>query len=89
MEVKVQKLSQEELKNMGVFGWPIWEKEVSRFPWSYDSIEECYLLEGDVSVEAEDGKPVSFGKGDFVTFPKGLECTWDIKAPVRKHYNFK
>ena len=30
-----------------------------------------------------------FGKGDFVTFPKGLSCIWDIKAPVRKHYNFK
>ena len=89
MEIKVQKLSQEQLKKMGVFAWPIWEKEVSRFPWSYDSIEECYLLEGDVSVETKDGKAVSFGKGDFVTFPKGLSCTWNIKSLVRKHYNFK
>ncbi|MFH0764257.1 MAG: cupin domain-containing protein [Candidatus Omnitrophota bacterium] len=29
------------------------------------------------------------GKGDFVTFPEGLACTWDIKIPVKKHYNFK
>jgi len=89
MEIKVQKLSQEQLKRIGVFGWPIWEKEVSRFPWSYDSIEECYFLEGKVTVETEDGKNVSFGKGDFVTFPKGLSCTWNIKEPVRKHYNFR
>lgn len=89
MEIKVQKLRQEDLKKMGVFGWPIWEKEVSRFPWSYDSVEECYLLEGDVTVESKDGKAVSFGKGDFVTFPKGLSCTWDIKKPVKKHYNFR
>lgn len=89
MGIKVEKLSQEELKKRGVFGWPIWTKEVSRFPWSYDSIEECYLLEGDVTVETKDGKAISFGKADFVTFPKGLACTWNIKVPVKKHYNFK
>ncbi|MDP3731964.1 MAG: cupin domain-containing protein [Candidatus Omnitrophota bacterium] len=77
------------MKKIGVFGWPIWEKEVSRFPWSYDSIEECYFLEGKVTVETRNGKSVSFGKGDFVTFPKSLSCTWNVKAPVRKHYNFR
>ena len=40
MEIKVQKLNQEQLNNLGVFDWPIWTKEVSRFPWSYDSTEE-------------------------------------------------
>jgi len=49
--------------------------------------EECYLLEGKVVVETKDGK-VEFGAGDFVTFPAGLSCIWDIKEPVRKHYNF-
>jgi len=89
MEIKVQKLSQEELKKIGVFSWPVWEKEVSRFDWHYDSIEECYFLEGRVTAETKDNKSVSFGKGDFVTFPKGLSCTWVVKEPVRKHYNFK
>lgn len=89
MEIKVQKLKPEELKKMGVFNWPIWEKEVSSFPWAYDSIEECYFLEGEVLVETKAGESVSFGKGDFVSFPKGLSCTWNIKKPVRKHYNFK
>ncbi len=89
MEIKVQKLSNERLREMGVFGWPIWSKEVSRFPWSYDGAEECYFLEGDVTVETKDGKSVNFGKGDFVSFPKGLSCTWIIRKPVKKHYNFK
>ena len=89
MEIKVQKLKDEELKRMGVFTWPIWTKEVSRFDWHYDSVEECYLLEGEVVVEPKAGKKVSFGKGDFVTFPKGLSCVWDIKKSVRKHYNFR
>ena len=87
--IKIQKLTKEELTKMGVFSWPIWEKEVSKFDWEYDSVEQCYFLEGDVTVTAKDAKPVRFGKGDFVAFPKGLACTWDIKIPVKKHYNFK
>jgi hypothetical protein len=27
--------------------------------------------------------------GDFVRFPKGLSCIWDIEEPVKKHYDFK
>jgi hypothetical protein len=89
MEIMVCKLTQEELKNKGVFGWPVWTKEVSRFDWQYDSVEECYFLEGEAEVTSKDGKKVSFGKGDFVTFPERLSCVWEIKKPVRKHYNFR
>jgi len=89
MKIKIQKPEAGELEKMDVYSWPIWEKEVSRFDWQYESIEECYLLEGEVVVETPDGDSVTFGKGDFVTFPKDLECIWDIKKPVKKHYNFK
>ena len=75
MKVKVEKLKPDEIKKKRIFSWPIWEKEISRFNWKYDSIEECYLLEGKVAVELPDGEKVAFGKGDFVTFPKGLSCT--------------
>ena len=88
MDIEIKKLSQDELKKKGVFSWPIWEKGVSRFDWHYDSTEQCYLLAGKVTVELAGGKKVQFGKGDFVVFPKGLSCVWDIKEPVRKHYNF-
>ncbi|MCM8773370.1 MAG: cupin domain-containing protein [Candidatus Omnitrophica bacterium] len=89
MEIKVERLGKNELEKRKVFSWPIWEKEASRFDWYYDETEECYFLEGKVTVETKDGKKVSFGKGDFVTFPKGLACVWDIKESVRKHYNFR
>lgn len=89
MEIKVETLAQEELKRRGVFQWPIWEKEASRFNWHYESTEECYFLEGKVTVDIACGKSVSFGKGDFVTFPQGLSCAWNIKEAVRKHYTFK
>jgi uncharacterized cupin superfamily protein len=77
-----------ELESQGIFSWPTWEKEVSTFPWSYDSPETCYFLEGEVIVTPEGGKPVSMGKGDLVTFPTGMSCTWDIRKAVRKHYRF-
>ncbi len=89
MEIDVTKPTEDELNSKGTSSWPVWEKEVSRFDWHYDSTEECYLLEGKVTVETKDGDKVEFGKGDFVTFQQGLSCTWDIKEPVRKHYRFK
>jgi uncharacterized cupin superfamily protein len=87
--IDVKKPTEDDLKARGVSSWPIWEKEVSRFDWHYDSMEECYLLEGEVVVKTEDGNTVTFKKGDFVTFPEGLSCVWDIKLPVKKHYRFK
>jgi uncharacterized cupin superfamily protein len=80
--------SNERLKEAGVKSWPIWTKEVSEFPWTYDSPETCYFLEGDVVVTPDDGEPVQVGKGDLVTFPAGMSCTWNIKKDVKKHYKF-
>ena len=65
-----------------------WEKEESEFPWSYSDKETCYLLEGQVEVTPEGAAPVTFGKGDLVTFPKGMSCKWKITKAVRKHYTF-
>ena len=87
MKIKVEKLTEEQLRDLDVFSWPIWTKDVSTFDWQYDQQEQCYFLEGDVTCELE-GSAIHFGKGDFVTFPKGLECTWDVKEAVRKHYKF-
>jgi uncharacterized cupin superfamily protein len=87
MEIKIEKLNHKEIAERKIKDWPIWEKEVSRFEWFYDQVEECLLLEGKVIVETEDGE-VEFGAGDFVTFPKGLSCVWEISEPVKKHYKF-
>ena len=80
--------SEDQLEALGVRNWPIWTKEESVFPWTYDSSETCLFLEGDVIVTPDGGKPVKMGKGDLVTFPEGMSCTWEIKKAVRKHYNF-
>lgn len=80
--------SDETLQQFGVLDWPIWEKEVSEFPWHYDAKETCYLLAGDVEVTPEGGETVRFGKGDLVTFPAGMSCRWNILQDVKKHYRF-
>ena len=89
MKIEIRKPNRKDLEKEGIMSWPIWEKEISRFDWHYDETEECYLLEDKAVVETEDGEKVQFGKGDFVTFPKGLSCVWEIKEPVKKHYNFR
>ena len=85
--------SREYLTKLGVFDWPIWEKEVSRFSHTYDGDDYDYpkhtaVFEGDVVVTPKGGNPVQFGTGDFVTFPAGMSCTWQVRKAVRKHDMF-
>lgn len=89
MEIQIEhQPSQERLQQLGVVNWGIWEKEASKFPWTYDSQETCYFLTGDVIVTPDGGQPVQMGKGDLVTFPAGMSCTWEIISDVKKHYYF-
>jgi hypothetical protein len=85
----VKQPDEAQLKKMGVRSWPVWTKEVSEFPWTYDSQETCYFLEGEVEVTPQGGEAVTVGQGDLVTFPDGMSCTWKVTKPVRKHYRFE
>ena len=84
-----KKPTQETIDSLGIPNWGIWTKEASQFPWTYDATETCYFLEGEVEVTPDGGAPVQMGKGDLVTFSKGMSCTWNIKRAVRKHYMFE
>lgn len=86
-EIIIKHLDEKEIIKGGIRTWPIWEKEISRFEWSYDGDEECLIIEGEVIVETEKGS-FSIKKGDFVTFRSGLKCVWDIKKTIIKYYNF-
>ena len=83
-----RQLNPARLQELGVSRWPIWTKEISEFPWTYEESETCYFLEGEVIVTPTNGDPVQMGKGDLVTFPAGMACTWQVLQPVRKHYQF-
>lgn len=87
-KVIIERLSSDEISKRGINQWPIWTKEISKFDWYYDSEEECQILEGEVEVETSEGN-FTVKAGDFVTFKEGLRCIWNVKKPIRKHYNFK
>ena len=86
MDITVRKPTEAEINAMK--SNPVWGCEVSEFNWHYDSEETCLIMEGEVTVSYEGGS-VSFGVGDYVTFPQGLSCVWKVTKPVRKHYFFK
>jgi uncharacterized cupin superfamily protein len=67
--------------------WHTWEKEISEFPWAYTDKESCLILEGAAIITTEDGR-YPLQEGDFVVFPKGLHCTWQVTKNLRKKYKF-
>jgi uncharacterized cupin superfamily protein len=80
--------SQERLTELGVSGWPIWEKEVSEFPIDFDETETAYVLEGEIIVTPAGGEPVHIVPGDLVVFHAGLDSQWQVIKPLRKHYSY-
>ena len=85
MDIIIRKPTKEEKLQM--LQMPVWSCEVSKFDWHYDSEETCLLMEGSVTV-SYNGKSVNIAAGDYVTFPKGLSCVWDVVVAVKKHYVF-
>jgi hypothetical protein len=81
---KTRSLSAIKLEIQGIYyDWPIWEKELTKSDWKYDQTETCYFLRGKVIVTPEGREPPAFGRGDLVTFPAGMRCTWEIFKDVR------
>jgi len=88
--IKVEKNpNQATLESLGVAKWPTWKKEVSVFPWTFLEEEVAYILEGECVITPTGGSPVSFGKGDLVTFPAGMTASWEVKQPLHKHYKLE
>jgi len=85
MNVLVRKPTEREVAAMKTK--PIWTCDVSEFEWSYDCEEVCLLIEGEVTIKYG-SESVSFKAGDYVVFPKGLSCVWQVKKPVKKYYFF-
>jgi len=86
--IKIEKPDKKKLDSLDVSKWSPWECDISKFDWGYDTDEICYILEGKVKVKTPE-EEVEINKGDLVTFPKGLKCTWDVLERIRKVYTFK
>jgi uncharacterized cupin superfamily protein len=77
---------QTRLNALDVSKWPTWQKEVSVFDWTFPEQEIAYILEGECVTTPTGGNAVTFGKGDLVIFPAGMTVKWEVKKPLRKHY---
>lgn len=84
-DIVVRKPSEQEKKQCKK--WPIWQCQPSSFDWEYTQTETCLIIEGKVTV-TDGTDSVTFGPGDYVVFPNGLSCKWNVTKPVIKHYNF-
>jgi len=87
MKIEINPMTMEQAVEMGISSWSIWTCEESEFDWEYTENESCYLLDGEVEVKTN-WEIVKLGKGDFVKFPKGLQCKWKVTKAVKKHYQF-
>ena len=87
MQITVEKNpAQTRLDALNVSKWPTWQKEVSTFDWTFFEQEIAYILDGECVITPIGGTPISFGKGDLVTFPAGLKASWQVLQPLNKHY---
>ena len=78
--------AQSRLDTLNVSKWPTWQKEVSTFDWTFHEQEIAYILEGECIITPIGGAPISFGKGDLVTFAAGVKASWQVIKPLHKHY---
>jgi uncharacterized cupin superfamily protein len=86
-KIRVEQITADEVKKRGVSSWGIWEKEPSEFDWEYTSEERCYIINGKAEIDTGDDI-IEIKEGDFVVFPVGLRCKWNVKQTIKKYYNF-
>jgi len=80
--VKVEKPNARRIDELKIKTWPVWEKGISRFEWSYEEKEVCYFLEGAASVECPDGSVVSFGYEVFLCSVYLVVCYCDARRLI-------
>jgi uncharacterized cupin superfamily protein len=61
----------------------LWTCEPRTVPYTFPGDETFQVLEGELRIEMEGGDAVDLKTGDLVSFPKGRNATWTIKAPCK------
>ena len=85
--MKINKITNYTKIYNDIDSWSVWECPISAFDWEYGENEVCLIIDGEVIVTTDD-ETVTINKGDFVKFPKGLKCKWNVLKPIRKYYKF-
>jgi uncharacterized cupin superfamily protein len=54
--------------------------------WTPPRRETIHVLEGEVTIEADDGQILHLGPGDLASLPAGRETTWHITTPFKEFW---
>ena len=92
--VQTASFKDKEMLKSTIASWGTWNSEESGGRYAvgisrkkeYNINELCYIDKGKFTITPEIGKPIIVKSGDFVLFPKGLKCTWEVQEPVYKHW---
>ncbi len=89
MEILFMKIQVIKNKNINDYlEWSVWTCEESQFDWEYSDEEHCYIISGEVDITFNN-ELIKIKSGDYVIFPKGLQCFWNVLSPIKKYYIFK
>ena len=89
MEILFMKIQVIKNKNINDYlEWSVWTCEKSQFDWEYSDEEHCYIISGEVDITFNN-ELIKIKTGDYVIFPKGLQCSWNVLSPIKKYYIFK
>jgi len=64
----------------------IWACTPGSFSWTHTD-EMLVVVEGQATVEREDGDPVELAPGVLAFFPEGLTTRWTVHTPLRKAFH--
>jgi uncharacterized cupin superfamily protein len=62
----------------------VWTAEPGTYHTTYASYEFVSLLEGEIEITPDGGKPTTFKGGDAFVVEHNFVGTWVIKSPVKK-----
>ena len=68
---------------VGMWDSSAFHSEMKPFPWH----EFVQLLEGEVTIAAEDGPAQRFTAGDAFFIPMGTPCRWETTGYIKKFYS--
>ena len=66
----------------------VWSCTPGRFRSHYTYSELCTILDGEVTIETDDGTSHRFGPGDGFFVPQGETVTWHIHSTITKSFMF-
>ncbi|KMO38678.1 hypothetical protein VQ03_16670 [Methylobacterium tarhaniae] len=71
-----------------LFAAGIWTCEIGKFRIDFGRAEFIQILEGEVIVTDAEGSSRTYRAGDAFVTPKGFSGTWDVIAPIKKHFTW-